>query len=419
MRYERILELEDKEFTDKLFKNAVFKGGGSAPAPAPAQTTTIQQSDPWVGQQDYLKDIFAKAQSQYNSATPLYFPSDTLADVDPLQTQAQNNIVDYIQGDRLANIEGLAEGGYGELLGDNPTINSARNLTGYGDIGIQSSLANSLAPVNVSGAGANVSPALTQMLSGDPTTNPYFQATVDATGDLMDRQFFERVMPQARSSLISFQPGGSTRGDIVQGQALGDHMASRNAMIADLQNTEFQRAMQQQGQGVGLYSQLKGIEEAGRSARAGEGIDQLSKTYVQALDAEQRRNQALGLGLQNYSGIASQPLADQNVLSSIGAERRGFGQQDIEQAIARHNFEQNLASAKLAQYHNLISGNLGMSGSSTATNTGLGGGGGGGFNLMGGLGGALGGYGLASSIGALNPYTAPIAVAGGLLGAFG
>ena len=119
----------------------------------------------------------------------------------------------------------------------------------------------------------------------------------------------------------------------------------------------------------------------------------------------------------------AQPLQALNVLSQIGAERRGFGQADIEEAIAQHNFEQNLEAAKLAQYHNLVSGNLGMSGSSTATGmpSGRGAGGGG---MMGALGGALGGAGLYSAFGAgpmafSNPYLLAAAGIGGLLGAFG
>lgn len=60
------------------------KGGGSK-----SQTVTSNTS-PWAGQQPYLSDVFSHAQNIYNSGAPAVFPGQTLAGIDPAQTQALN-----------------------------------------------------------------------------------------------------------------------------------------------------------------------------------------------------------------------------------------------------------------------------------------------------------------------------------------
>src|SRR3972149_6162883 len=42
-------------------------------------TTTVQQADPWAGQQPFLADIFSEAQGLYDAPGPLYFSGPTVA----------------------------------------------------------------------------------------------------------------------------------------------------------------------------------------------------------------------------------------------------------------------------------------------------------------------------------------------------
>lgn len=49
--------------------------------------TQTTNSNPWSGQQSYLKDIFGQAQANYNSSSPSYYPGGTVANQSPL-TQA-------------------------------------------------------------------------------------------------------------------------------------------------------------------------------------------------------------------------------------------------------------------------------------------------------------------------------------------
>lgn len=61
-------------------------GGGGG-----GNTTTVQKSDPWSGQQPYLKDVFSQAQNQFNSNTPQYFPNSTVVPFSP-ETQTALNL---------------------------------------------------------------------------------------------------------------------------------------------------------------------------------------------------------------------------------------------------------------------------------------------------------------------------------------
>lgn len=94
--------------------------GGGSPA---GNTTTVQKSDPWEGQQGFLKDVFSQAQGLNQNYSPQYYPSSTVSGFTPAQTAAQNMEIARgmsgspvnaaAQGDAINTLEG----GY---LGANP-----------------------------------------------------------------------------------------------------------------------------------------------------------------------------------------------------------------------------------------------------------------------------------------------------------
>lgn len=61
-------------------------GGGTT-------TNTVQNADPWSGQQPFLKYGFEEAQRVYDSTKPEYFGSPTVAGFNPYQSTAQNMTV--------------------------------------------------------------------------------------------------------------------------------------------------------------------------------------------------------------------------------------------------------------------------------------------------------------------------------------
>lgn len=60
--------------------------GGSKQSGSQTSTT---KSEPWSGQQPYLTDVFGKAQDQFNSSNPSYYPGSTIAGQSAATMQGQ------------------------------------------------------------------------------------------------------------------------------------------------------------------------------------------------------------------------------------------------------------------------------------------------------------------------------------------
>ena len=68
----------------------------------------------------------------------------------------------------------------------------------------------------------------------------------------------------------------------------------------------------------------------------------------------------LGLGaLDRYQGIMDQPLKMYGAAGKVGEQQRSMQQEQINRAMAKHNFEQNAAQNNLNQYMSQVSGNWG------------------------------------------------------------
>ena len=132
--------------------------------------------------------------------------------------------------------------------------------------------------------------------------------------------------------------------------------------------------------------------------------------YGNLYDKERMNMMRAGAFLPQMSGLQYDQPQRQIQAGSMLEQK---SQEELQDAINRHNFEQFLPQRKLADYGATIAGNYGgtTTGTGSMTQPIYGG-----SPVQGAIGGALGGYGLASSIGALNPYTAPMAIGGALLG---
>lgn len=114
------------------------KGGGGS-----TSTQTVTKSDPWSGQQPYLTDVFSKAQGQYNTGVPSYFPGSTVTPFSPETQQAMamqsaratngspimaaggQQLTDTLQGDYLTSNPAfslLNSNAQGDYLNKNPYI---------------------------------------------------------------------------------------------------------------------------------------------------------------------------------------------------------------------------------------------------------------------------------------------------------
>jgi len=359
MKLECIWELEEQEFTAKLFKNAVFKGGGGGGG---QNTSTVEKADPWAGQQPFLKDVFQEAQDRYESGDPNFFPGSTIEQFNPNEIGYQQNVLDQFASGRGQGLQQGAEGAVNNLFSSNDIFNATGGLAPYGQ---ESLVAASNLTDSQVGDTTGASPLMQQMLSGSVQQNPFIEQANNAMAADAVSNFQQQVMPALRASQIAYQPGGSSRGDIASGIAAGNVGRS----ITDFANTNrmnaFNSAQQQQMQAAQLL-------EGGRGQRANEALQQGSTAFGLGLGGQQQfagqQNQALGA----YGTVSQTPYDLAGNINDVGMTQRELGQQNLDEDVNRFQFDQNIQDQKLSNYANLIQGTYGGTTTSTAERGGLG-----------------------------------------------
>lgn len=329
-----------------------MSGGGGSKTPSSTTTTT----NPWSGQQPYLKDIFKQAQSTYNDQTgqasyvsPLY---QTLINANLAQGQgalpggtsltdawmSQLGIPSGIQTQQdLLTAAGTAT---------NPSIDTANTLTQQAMIGTgpaaalrlgegrlrglsadaqkNGSIADlnaidtmnnpSIANLGILGAAAQNNPAMAQLMAtanGDyltPDSNPYLQQAV------------QNALDQAQSTIAGqFNQGGRYGSGMMAGteaQQLGN--IATNA-YANAYNTERANQLAAQNSIGQLYS--TGVDQ-GISAQNAAG--QLYSTGVnQDIAAKQAAGQLYSTGIGQ--GISAEQAAGQLGTDQMNAALQAAG----------------------------------------------------------------------------------------------
>lgn len=165
-----------------------------------------------------------------------------------------------------------------------------------------------------------------------------------------------------------------------------------------------------------------GAHEAASADAANNLATQL---YGEAYDSDQNRrlsaaegagqlyNQGVGqqiLGANAAQSLGNQAYTDSAALSEAGGIMDDYNQQKINADIDRYNYNAQRPLSALSAYNQLIQGNYGGTSTSTGKQSG-------GSNTLGNVaGGALAGGGIASLLGASNPWIAAASGLGGLLG---
>ena len=224
---------------------------------------TTQTTEPWSEQKDYLKAGFKQAADIYGRGAPDYYPGDTLAKFTPAQAAAQKGVAGYVTGPRAAGQQAMAEG------------------------------------------------ALTRGLSGKVDLSK-FNPMMDALSNQMKSQLTGSILPGIRQSMVEYQPGGSSRADLVQSQAI----AAANKQM----------------------------------------LDKAAEMYGGAYQSAQDR--AVNYG-QLYPSIMAAPLATYGALGDVGAEQRGMQQEAIDRDMAKYSYTANRDASQLANYMSMISGDYG------------------------------------------------------------
>ncbi len=239
--------------------------------------STVTRTEPWAEQKPYLETGFKRAEDLYSrgAMTPEYFGGPTTAGFTPAQKTAQEQALKYL------------EGGEGSRLGAQQMAAEEAQLG---------------------------------MLSGDVDTER-FDPVADAVRAQAMAQLTGNVLPGIRQQITQYNPGGSTRGDIIQAQAISSAQEDITNKIASAQFQAYK-------------------------------------------DAQDRRMGALG----RYPSIMAAPLQQYDAMSAVGAQQRALEQAGIDEAMQRYSYESQLPTIGLQNYLAGISGDYG--GTTTATGPG-------------------------------------------------
>jgi len=224
---------------------------------------TTQTSEPWDAQKDYLTSGFKQAADIYGKGPADYYSGPTLAGFTPAETAAQKGIAGYVTGPRAAGQQSYAEG------------------------------------------------ALTRGLSGQVDLSK-FNPMMNVLGSQMKSQLEGKVLPGIRQSMVEYQPGGSSRGDLVQSQAI--------------------------------------------SAANQQMLNKAAEMYGGAYQGAQERATQWG---SQYPSIMNAPLATYGALGQVGEQQRGMQQEAINRDMAKYQYDVSKPQSQLANYMSMISGDYG------------------------------------------------------------
>ena len=249
---------------------------GSSTAPDQTRTSTSSSSSSSTQtpyQQPYYQQQLGQADNLYNMGMPEYYRGPTVAGMTPAQMESMNLASNWVTGgaqDMMSNMNGW----YGDMM-------SGRVNTGegspYGDM-----------------------------------ANVYQQQASDRAKDMMQGLRSSQVMMG--------QPGGSSRGDLLNNQVIDE--ANKNVS----QNM------------ASMYS----------------------NAYNQA---QNTRNNALG----QYSNIMNMPLGMSAALyNQVGIPQQQLNQNIMNDAKQRYDYNSQLPWQNLQRYQQMIAGNMGGTSSSSS-----------------------------------------------------
>ena len=282
-------------------------------------TTGLTSTGPWEAQSDPLKKGFARAEGLYQAGPAPYYPKKTLAGFDPAQKAAQAEILGYVGGKRPGVQQALAEKQMGR------TYDWAAKM-----------------PETVATGMKAVGPDMQSMMEGnvDYDSGP-FNKMAEAYKNQVTSQLggTSGVLANIRSGLVNYgQAGGSTRGDLMQKEAIEKAVTEGMAMPLAQQYGQ----AYQQGQ-AGRLPAAQAIQQ---------GYGNISNAYGQAAQT--------GLaGMQQYPSLMAAPLSMMGAKADVGAQRRAMAQEDINQKMQAYEYGVNAPQTALQNYMAGISGEYG------------------------------------------------------------
>lgn len=207
--YTRITYQWDKELGDYVEESSdsyEYEGPVAEAKGSGRSESTTATTDPWEGQQPYLRDLFQQAQSYATSA-----PSDTSAS---------------------SALTGQAVESYGQASG---------------------ALQDYLNPIFA----ANQQYATGQFL--DPSSNPAFQQYMDLSNQSIGKQYTEGFLPQLTGGAVQAGNVGSSRQGVAEAVGGGKYLDAIQRNSAQLTNQAYGQGLQATMQAQGLSQGFAGL----------------------------------------------------------------------------------------------------------------------------------------------------------------
>ena len=253
------------------------------------------RTEPWEAQQDYLKKGFQQAENLYNlqpMGTP-YYGGPTVAGFDPAQEAAQGGVLGYAGGPR----PGVMQAGTEQAL--------MQGLQG--------------------GQGVNYG-------AGSP-----FSAMMNRAEEQVRGKLLGTTLPEIRQGMVglnqSVQPGGGSRGDLLQEKAItaaAKEFAGKTAdqwggawNAAQAARPEYMRMSGQiQQDPLSMYGAMADVG-ADRRAMTQEGINRAMQRYDWGQAAPQRALQNYLASVTGDYGSVVNQSQQPNILGAIGSAAGG------------------------------------------------------------------------------------------------
>lgn len=229
----------------------------------------------------------------------------------------------------------------------------------------------------MSGGGSSPSGSTTTVQKSDPWSGqqPYLQDVMGQAQNQYDNYTpkyfpgntvagftpFQNAAINGTAATALSNPTAANANSAINGYLNGDYLKQGNPYFQNVANTTMSTVVPQ------LESQFNngyfGMNRPGAAYAVGKGasdaIGNLAYQDYQNQQANQLKAEFLAPSVQ------AMPYTDLSQLYNAGAQQQNQNQADINSAIDRFNFQQQLPYQKLNQYANLISGNYG--GTSTLT----------------------------------------------------
>jgi hypothetical protein len=310
--------------------------GSVAEAKGATSSSEVVATGPWESQVPYINQLFNEAGKLYNNGPPSYYPDSTVAAPNPTVTGSQNAITGYIGAQQPVNA-GMLQGA--ARVGDNSFANPAYQTGMIGATAAGQALPNMTGGVNVSGE-------LNKSLGGG-AMNPYLEQLVAGATRTAGRQFNDTVLPGIRQdATLAGQRGGVSEG-IAQGIAAGRMGETIGDVTTSLYGNAFDRAQAERVSALGTAAQREGAGaqlgvQAGLGGQQG-AVDQ----YLRSLQA--------------MAGVQGNQLGQYQMGNTVGLQQQGFQQAQLDNQVARYNWQQMAPYNALSQYQSYITGAYGSS----------------------------------------------------------